>query len=881
LKVEADPPLLIRASAAANEALKNPAKGRRLAEGVAADARDANQPEALVVALRAAGRAARELYDHEAAEKLVAEAAGVARRNGLNGRLSEVLITRSSIRLEEGRIDLARRDIAKARDCASVETLPDVAFAEALLEEHAGRLPAAEAAYELVIESSGRTRIDLAPKTHNNLAQVKRRLGDLDGARRHLEVSIELASSFSPMVVAIATHNLAGVAGESGDPVQALRLYDDALKMLQKAELPLGEHFLDKTHTFLGLRLLDEAAGAVSLAVTELDVPGGSLMFGEALILQARVAFEREDFQASITAADAAAEMYARQDRQGWQAVASLLALRSRASENDVGEGFLAELAAVEASLSEYGDHVGLVDALMLKGRTSLRLGLSRNASTAFSQVAGLTSSGPVLLRIQGHLAQSLESQIKRDRRRLGRASRAGLDALERYRQSFVSSELRAKAAKYGVELSELGLRSALEHGTPLQVWSWLERTKASVIGGAIAARTPADLGPLLAELRESRRAIDDPSIGHSGRRTQQDRLARLEGRIRAATWKREKQDGVDAFARPTQSRLAHLKTALGSRVLVQYGVVDGKLISVVVSSNSVRMMRMGPIGVVEEAGRNLGFALNRLSQPRSDASASAARLSADDALEVLDSALVRPIARLMGSPSHAVVVPPSDMIGLPWGSLSTFREVAVCIVPSAMLWAATATSSTRSERVVAIEGPGLDAAAAEVRLVAKIHGDAEALVGRAATVSATLEAVDGAKLVHLACHGTLRSDSPTFSGFRMSDGPLTVHDLEGLSSPAHHWVLAACDLGNPGALSGSDLEGVLASLLGGGAAAVVAAITAVPDQVSAALMAPLHQALAMGASLPDALHQAKKTLDQNDPMSFVTGVAFNCYGGG
>lgn len=98
---------------------------------------------------------------------------------------------------------------------------------------------------------------------------------------------------------------------------------------------------------------------------------------------------------------------------------------------------------------------------------------------------------------------------------------------------------------------------------------------------------------------------------------------------------------------------------------------------------------------------------------------------------------------------------------------------------------------------------------------------------------------------------------------------------------PAHYWVLAACDLGNPGALSGPDLEGVLASLLGGGAGAVVAAITAVPDEASARLMEPLHVALAAGTDLGEALARAKRGLDWDDPLGYVTGVAFNCYGGG
>jgi hypothetical protein len=92
---------------------------------------------------------------------------------------------------------------------------------------------------------------------------------------------------------------------------------------------------------------------------------------------------------------------------------------------------------------------------------------------------------------------------------------------------------------------------------------------------------------------------------------------------------------------------------------------------------------------------------------------------------------------------------------------------------------------------------------------------------------------------------------------------------------------LAACDLGNPGTLSGPDLEGVLASLLGGGAGAVVAAVTPVPDDSSVELMTAFHTARAGGKDMAEALRAGRRQIDADDPRGYVTSVAFNCYGGG
>ena len=115
----------------------------------------------------------------------------------------------------------------------------------------------------------------------------------------------------------------------------------------------------------------------------------------------------------------------------------------------------------------------------------------------------------------------------------------------------------------------------------------------------------------------------------------------------------------------------------------------------------------------------------------------------------------------------------------------------------------------------------------------------------------------------------------------QLCDGPLTVHDLEDMNDPAHHWILAACDLGSPGTFVGRELEGVLAALLAGGAGAIVAAVVSVPDLSTQSMMVELHRCLSEQMSLAHALHRARKAVDLDDPAGFVTSIAFSCYGGG
>jgi CHAT domain-containing protein len=154
-------------------------------------------------------------------------------------------------------------------------------------------------------------------------------------------------------------------------------------------------------------------------------------------------------------------------------------------------------------------------------------------------------------------------------------------------------------------------------------------------------------------------------------------------------------------------------------------------------------------------------------------------------------------------------------------------------------------------------------------------------LTGQAATVAATTDALAGARLAHLACHGRLRSDNPTFSALELADGQLTVHELDRRGIAPTRVVLAACDSAADTTYAGDELLGFVSALLARGTAGVVASLVAVGDMESVDLMAQLHRGLAKGRPMPDALHDARAVLDTDDPRQFVNWCAFTAYGAG
>lgn len=880
MNLERDAALLIQAEQAYRTVIEDPRGGRPVVLAVAAEARATGDAEALTVALRAAGWAAREVYDHEAAARYLDEAVAVAHRHGFGDRLSEALVTRSAMHLEFGHPGRARRDIAMAWRHCGARSRAEVAFAQGLLEDKAGNLDAAERAYRRVLREVAPDRPDLRFKALNNVGLTALRAGRHDDAEWMLARAVAHARTFSPAFAALATESQAMVSMESGRPQEALRRYERAEQMLRAIDMPLVDFYHDKATLLLSLRLLDEASEAAHLAVVEVEsASGGSLMLAEVLLPAARIALARGDIRQALDAATRAERLFRRQRRPGWRAMAALVQLHAEVAGGDIATATADRLRRVGRRMKELGNLPQHVDAMVLEGRVAAELGHRRRACGVYERVAAVAGTGPVLQRLQGRVAAALRADLLDDDRRVSVHCRRGLDELSAYRASFASTELRARAAGHGVELAELGLRRAVRSGRGERVWNWLERGRMALLVAEDGERISGGTSALLAELRGLERTLESVAPDDGGKRQALLRaIARQEHRIRRARWDEEADGGPRSS--PSRAFMQDLRGTLGDRLLLQYGVLDDQLIGVAVTRSTIRFTRLVSMAEVGSSGRQLAFALRRLCQPRSPSSVVAALDSARHEIATLSARLLEPFVGV-ATDGEVVVCPPAPLIGIPWGRLTGIADRPVRIVPSASSWWSTSGRRADSDRVVLVAGPDVPAAPEEVRSVGRRYGEAEILLGADATCEEVSRHAAGAGLVHLACHGRLRADSPSFSSLRLADGPLTVHDLEHLDRPAHHWIIAACELAGPGRLTGPDLEGVIAALLGGGAGGVVAAGVSVPDVDTRDLMVELHRCLASGADLAESLRRARSAVDVTDPVGFVAGTAFSCYGGG
>lgn len=872
--------LLIRAEEAHQAVIAHPLRGRPVAEAVADEARSAGAHEALVVALRAAGWAARELYDHDAALAHLGEAVRVARRARLPARLCETLIVRSVALLELGQAGRARRDLAEARAAADQRMRAEVLLAEALMEDKIGNFSAAAEANRRALAELGDRRHDLRVKALNNLALLIVRDGRYEEAEALLAEALELAETFSATFAGFVTESRAIVAITSGRPIVALRRYQDAEQRLTAVRAQLADLYLGKASTLLTLRLLDEAATAAARAVAEVDgVSGGSLMLAEALLPQARIALARNELATARAVAARAEDLFRRQRRTGWRAAATLVRLSAEVAAGEASPAMLGSLRRLEQKMQAIHNRLGTVEAALLYGDVAERLGRRSAAVDGLGRAAQLARRGTALLRLHGHHAAARRAELLGDARRVGQICRRGLEEVAAYQASFASIELRARAATHGVVLADIGLRAALRSRRPEQIWNWIERKHAMVFVRGPRQRDER-LASLLTTLRSSELQLRDLAPDAAADRADViRRIQTLERTIRDLSWTRA--GGLNEWTAPSVQALRDLRRRLDGRVLLQYGVLDGDVVAVSVTGRGFRCRRVGSLDDLRAACRHLAFALRRLSRPRSGAATRAAITSAREVLDRLHGQLVAPFGDLVADADEVVVAAQGDLIGVPWSVLGELDARPVRVVPSATAWLRSSEQRPLTDRILLVAGPGVPEAPAEVAAVATSYERPEVLTGDVASCERVRRSASGARLVHLATHGVLRADSPTFSSVQLTDGPLTVYDFDDLEQPAHHWILAACDLGSPGMPIGPALEGVLAAILARGAGAVVAAAVSVPDLSTRRMMVELHRCLAEGWSPAVALTRARTAMDPDDASDFATATAFSCYGGG
>jgi tetratricopeptide (TPR) repeat protein len=661
-----------------------------------------------------------------------------------------------------------------------------------------------------------------------------------------------------------------------GDLPAALGAFDEAAERFDALGLTdpdLSDH---RCAALLAANLPDEALAEATAAVHGLEQRSGKrAKLAELLLTTATCAVAAGRPDIAQERARRAAQTFGRQGRPWWRAHAQLVQLLAAAADGPASPRLLRAIERCAAGLAELrSPEVGA--ARLLAGRVALALGRTEIAGRHLAAAERGRLRGPALARTVGWVAAALRAQAAGDAPRLRHACRAGLAVLDEHRDTLGSPELHAQATAHGAELTRIGLRQALSTGRPRLLLSWSERSRATTLA-VPPVRPPDDVamqGELLA-LRETQSRL--AAARASGRPTEvlKAEVTRREKAVRA----RALRTGRTGAAPRVRLDVGALLERVGTDRLVEIVDVDGQLHVLVVGDGRVRRF---PAGLTADAAEQVGnarFLLTRLA--RGMPTTSAERISS-----MLSGVGRRCVDLLLGAAvtdlgeGSVVIVPPGRLHAVPWSLLPPLRGRTVAVAPSAQLWLRAATAERRTDgEVVLVRGPEL--AGTEVARLRGLYPEPVVLEGADAGAAQVVDALDGARLAHIAAHGRFRSDSPLFSELRMADGPLTGYDLQQLKEAPAQVVLSCCDSGVVAPAGADELLGLTCSLIPLGTTAITASICPVNDDAAAELMVELHRQLLAGADMATALAVARSQAPPDDLVALATGWSFLALGAG
>jgi CHAT domain-containing protein len=245
--------------------------------------------------------------------------------------------------------------------------------------------------------------------------------------------------------------------------------------------------------------------------------------------------------------------------------------------------------------------------------------------------------------------------------------------------------------------------------------------------------------------------------------------------------------------------------------------------------------------------------------------------------LERLYTLLLAPLETLIGT-RRLVVVPYRSLHYVPFHALYTGTEYVVdqrevSYAPSAtVLLHCLHRSVAKPERALLIGVPDERAprVEAEIATLATLFAQPILLTNAAATSSALRSHAPQADLLHLACHGRFRPDSPLFSALNLADGWFTVGDAYTLNLDRCSLVaLSACETGVSAIAPGEELIGLARGFFAAGAPSLIVSLWTVDDAGAADLMRTFYERFSAGERPAAALRAAQLAIRAAHPHPF------------
>lgn len=313
---------------------------------------------------------------------------------------------------------------------------------------------------------------------------------------------------------------------------------------------------------------------------------------------------------------------------------------------------------------------------------------------------------------------------------------------------------------------------------------------------------------------------------------------------------------------------------AMGFAATIEYHVLNDDVVIFVSAGENSQCVRVpGAIPRVDDLLLQLGhqwerFALGSVVPARHQ---KMLLRTAQDLLGRLHEILITPVVSLLvAGGGHLQLVPHRQIGQVPFHALHDGANYLIdrwVITTSPIPTSRVARPQSLTRPVVlAVPDERAPAVGREARAIAELIPKARVLIGEEAT-SQRLAELNGADLVHFACHGAFQGDNPLFSRLRLADRWVTSTEILPLDLSDALVVLSACESGRAG-LSAEPI-GLGWSFLAAGASGVVSSQWMVQDEVTRLLMDHFYRGLKEGLDPATAVRSAQRATAQEHQHPF------------
>lgn len=714
-----------------------------------------------------------------------------------------------------------------------------------------------------------------------------------------------------PLELIHADYNIAYLyyfRGEYGRAIELLRQARDAAQQHNEPYLAALCH-LDLAEIYLELNLGEETEAMAQEAwqrFDRLNMPyeaGKALCFLALGLSQRRQAFRALEFFAR------ARQVFAREKNQVWPSLIDLYQALVYFQEGRWFEARRYAAAALEFFRESPLPGRALLCRLLLARLLLKTDGPAAARPAAEEALAGLSGGEAPILAFQAHL---LMGEIEEALRAWDAARQHYLAAqahLESLRSQLHGEELKIAFMQNRLEVYEnlvqLCLRNGDDEAARAEAWGWMEKAKSRTLheilarGGLSATEdhSRSDWVRRIRGLREQLNwyyhRIEAEQLGqapasaarllelreHAEKREQE--LVRVLRDMPASEAERAGLADVPPVALEELRPLLEPDTAL-----LEFFRVRQRIYAALISVRGLEIVPLTLASRIEQLLRLLQFQLSKFSLGAAYVREASPHLlrPVQAHLRELDAELLAPLRSRLTA-RKLVIVPHELLHSVPFhalwdGERYLLDSLAVSYAPSASVYvhcrrrvpaAAPESNPPANSGALILGVPDAQAPCIldELQAVAAALPGARLFIGARAGAGVLREHGPHSRIIHIATHGYFRQDNPLFSGIRLGDGYLNLHDLYSLQLPAELIALSGCSTGLHAIAAGDELLGLSRGLLHAGARTLLLSMWDVNDRSTATLMGDFYNHFNDLQDPAEALRRAMLSLREAYPHPY------------